>query len=191
MSLATDPVPSSISSKEEGEPSHRASYPQARAADDFSASFPQTTPAKAKAAPGEVVPAEMLDQIMSKVRTEGLALIGEGGVLSQLTKAIIERALEEERSEHLGYEVGDPAGRGSGNSRNGTFPKRVLTDAGPIDLDIPRDRAGTFEPKLVPNGVTAWPVSTRTSSPGTRRACPPATSPARSNGCTASRCRPS
>ena len=96
----------------------------------------------------------MLDQIMSTVRTEGLALIGEGGVLSQLTKAIIERALEEERSEHLGYEVGDPAGRGSGNSRNGTFPKRVLTDAGPIDLDIPRDRAGTFEPKLVPNGVT-------------------------------------
>ncbi len=133
----------------------------------------------------------MLDQIMSKVRTEGLALIGEGGVLSQLTKAIIERALEEERSEHLGYEVGDPAGRGSGNSRNGTFPKRVLTDAGPIDLDIPRDRAGTFEPKLVPNGVTAWPVSTRTSSPGTPPACPPATSPARSNGCTASRCRPS
>lgn len=96
----------------------------------------------------------MLDQIMSKVRTEGLALMGEGGVLSQLTKAIIERALEEERTEHLGYEVGDPAGRGSGNSRNGTFPKRVLTDAGPIDLDVPRDRAGSFEPKLVPNGVT-------------------------------------
>jgi putative transposase len=153
LSLTTDPVPSSISSKEEGEPNHRPSYPQARAADDSSASFPQPTAGgAAKTAPGEIIPAEMLDQIMSTVRTDGLALIGEGGVLSQLTKAIIERALEEERSEHLGYEVGDPAGRGSGNSRNGTFPKRVLTDAGPIDLDIPRDRAGTFEPKLVPNG---------------------------------------
>ena len=75
-------------------------------------------------------------------------------MLTQLTKIILERALEEERSEHLGYERGDPAGRGSGNSRNGTSPKRVLTELGPVDLDIPRDRAGTFEPQLVPKHAT-------------------------------------
>lgn len=91
---------------------------------------------------------------MSTVRAEGLALVGEGGVLAQLTKAILERALEEERTEHLGYQVGDPAGRGSGNSRNGTTPKRLLTDVGPVDVDVPRDRAGTFEPKIVAKGQT-------------------------------------
>ncbi len=74
------------------------------------------------------------------------------GVLTELTKRIMERALDVERTDHLGYERGDPAGRGSGNSRNGTSPKKVLTDAGGIDLDVPRDRNGSFEPKLVPKG---------------------------------------
>src|SRR5258707_4326302 len=91
---------------------------------------------------------------MERVRSEGLELVGDGGVLTQLTKIILERALEEERSEHLGYERGDPAGRRSGNSRNGTTPKRVATELGPVDLDIPRDRAGTFEPKIVPKHAT-------------------------------------
>lgn len=95
-----------------------------------------------------------LDVIMERVRDQNLRLVGEGGVLSLLSKKILERALEEERTEHLGYERGDAAGRGSGNSRNGTTPKRVLTDAGPVDLDVPRDRAGTFEPRIVPTGVT-------------------------------------
>ena len=95
-----------------------------------------------------------LDVIMERVRGQNLCLVGEGGVLSLLSKKILERALEEERTEHLGYERGDAAGRGSGNSRNGTTPKRVLTDAGPVDLDVPRDRAGTFEPRIVPTGVT-------------------------------------
>jgi putative transposase len=93
---------------------------------------------------------EVIDALMAKVHAEGLELVGEGGVLAQLTKVIIERALDEERSFHLGYERGDPAGRNSGNSRNGSSPKRVLTEVGPIDLDVPRDRAGTFEPALVP-----------------------------------------
>jgi transposase-like protein len=91
---------------------------------------------------------------MERVRGQNLCLVGEGGVLSLLSKKILERALEEERTEHLGYERGDAAGRGSGNSRNGTTPKRVLTDAGPVDLDVPRDRAGTFEPRIVPTGAT-------------------------------------
>jgi putative transposase len=66
----------------------------------------------------------------------------------------LERAADEELTDHVGYERGDPAGRGSGNSRNGTTPKTVLTEVGPVHLDMPRDRAGTFEPKIVPKGVT-------------------------------------
>jgi len=103
---------------------------------------------------GELLSPQELDRIMGRVRDQNLRLVGEGGVLSFLSKKILERALEEERTEHLGYERGDPAGRGSGNSRNGTTPKRVLTDAGPVDLDVPRDRAGTFEPRIVPTGAT-------------------------------------
>ena len=121
----------------------RASYPQARAAG-----------AASTATAGGLLSGEALDQLMDHVRSQGLELVGDGGVLAELTKVILERALEEERSDHLGYERGDPAGRGSGNSRNGSFPKRVLTDVGPIDLEIPRDRAGTFEPQIVPKGTT-------------------------------------
>jgi putative transposase len=81
-------------------------------------------------------------------------LLGPNGVLAELTKRILERGLAEELSDHLGYEPGDPGGRGSGNNRNGTTPKTVITEGGPVDLDIPRDRNGTFEPKLVPKGTT-------------------------------------
>lgn len=100
------------------------------------------------------VPAELVEQLMAKVKIEGLELLGEGGVLAELTKQILERALDEELTHDLGYERGDPAGRGSGNSRNGTTPKRVLTEIGAVDLDIPRDRNGDFEPKIVPKGST-------------------------------------
>jgi putative transposase len=81
-------------------------------------------------------------------------LLGPDGLLSELTRAVMERALGAELTDHLGYEPHDPAGRGSGNSRNGSYPKRVLTDLGAVDLAVPRDRSGTFEPKLVPKGVT-------------------------------------
>lgn len=80
--------------------------------------------------------------------------MGEGGLIPELTKRILERAMEEELTDHLGYERGDPAGRGSGNSRNGTTPKRVTTEVGPVDLDIPRDRNSTFEPVIVAKGAT-------------------------------------
>jgi transposase-like protein len=102
------------------------------------------------ARPEPVLSPEALDELMAKVEANGLELLGPDGVLAQLTKVVIERALEEERTHHLGYEKGDPAGRGSGNSRNGTYPKTVLTDIGAVDLDVPRDRNGTFEPQLVP-----------------------------------------
>lgn len=102
----------------------------------------------------QVLPAEALDELMSQVREGGLELLGERGVVAQLTKRILERALEEELTGHLGYERWAVAGRGSGNSRNGTTPKRVLTEVGAVDLDVPRDRAGSFEPKIVPKGAT-------------------------------------
>jgi putative transposase len=91
---------------------------------------------------------------MAKARTDGVELLGDGGLLAELTKKILERALDEELTDHVGYDRGDPAGRGSGNSRNGTTPKRVLTEIGAVDLDVPRDRAGSFEPRIVPKGTT-------------------------------------
>ena len=71
-------------------------------------------------------------------------------------KALIERALGAELSDHLGYEKGDPAGRGSGNSRNGTSAKTILTEDGEIDNAMPRDRAGSFEPLLIAKGQTRF-----------------------------------
>lgn len=104
--------------------------------------------------PGGMLPPGLVDELMERVATEGIELVGEGGLLAELTKRLLERALDEELTDHLGYERGDRAGRGSGNSRNGTTPKRVLSEVGPIDLEIPRDRNSTFEPRIVPKGST-------------------------------------
>jgi putative transposase len=94
---------------------------------------------------------EILDELMAGYeRPEDL--LGEEGLFKHLKKALLERALGAELSEHLGYEKGDPSGRGTGNSRNGYSPKTVLADDGEIDLAVPRDRNGTFEPVLVPKG---------------------------------------
>jgi putative transposase len=89
---------------------------------------------------------------MAQVDREGLRLTGSGGFLPELIKAVLERGLATEQTEHLGYEKGDPAGRGSPNSRNGTTLKTVATEVGDIQLDVPRDRLGTFEPRLIPKG---------------------------------------
>jgi len=97
---------------------------------------------------------ELLDELLSGVKTPE-DLLGDGGVFRQLKKALMERALGAELTHHLGYEKGAAsAGRARGNNRNGHSSKTVLTDDGAIDLSIPRDRAGTFEPVLVPKGVT-------------------------------------
>ncbi|MPY30742.1 IS256 family transposase [Streptomyces adustus] len=90
---------------------------------------------------------------MDRADASGAALLGEGGLLTEVTRAVLERALEAEMSGHLGYEKHDPGGRGSGNSRNGTSPKTVLTDAGAVTLAVPRDRNGQFDPKIVPKGA--------------------------------------
>jgi transposase-like protein len=88
-------------------------------------------------------------QLMDRARAEGVSLVGPGGLLAGLTKTALETALESELTEHLGYEPHDPVGHNSGNSRNGTRTKTVHTEVGPVDLDVPRDRAGTFEPRIV------------------------------------------
>jgi len=100
--------------------------------------------------PGSAVPDDVIDAVMARVDAGGLELLGPDGVLAELTKRLLERGLAEELTDHLGYEPGDPAGWGSGNNRNGTSPKTVLTDIGAVELDVPRDRNGTFDPKLVP-----------------------------------------
>ena len=76
-------------------------------------------------------------------------ILGEGGVLKQLTKRLVENALEGEMTEHLGYEPHAPEGKNTGNSRNGKSEKTIHTETGSVEIDVPRDRAGTFEPKLV------------------------------------------
>src|SRR5579863_4136093 len=81
-------------------------------------------------------------------------LLGEDGLFKQLKKALLERALGAELTHHLGYEKGDPAGRGSDNHRNGSYPKTELTEDGAVDLEVPRDRNGTFDPQIVPKGET-------------------------------------
>jgi putative transposase len=99
------------------------------------------------------IKSEVLDELLSGVSSPD-DLMGDEGLFRQLKKALMERALGAELTHHLGYEKGDPAGRGSGNSRNGHSSKTVLTEDGELDLAIPRDRAGTFEPRLVAKGQT-------------------------------------
>src|SRR5437763_548070 len=101
-----------------------------------------------------LVDEELADQLLGKAQAEGVELLGPDGLLSQVTKAVLERALAEEMTGHLGYEKHDPVGRGSGNSRNGMMAKTVLTDVGAVDLAVPRDRHGTFEPRIVRQGQT-------------------------------------
>ena len=96
---------------------------------------------------------EMLDKLMAATDERGLSLTGEGGFLPEMIKAVLERGMQAELTDHLGYEKGDPGGNGSGNSRNGTTPKTVGTEVGDVGLDRPRDRNSTFASSLVPKGA--------------------------------------
>ena len=86
---------------------------------------------------------------LPRARAGGLKLTGEGGLLGKLTKMVVEGALEGELDDHLGYGKHDPAGRNGGNSRNGHRAKTVLTDTGPVEISVPRDRGTSFEPRIV------------------------------------------
>jgi putative transposase len=89
-------------------------------------------------------------ELVRRAREQGLSLTGPDGLLKQLTKTVLETALNEEMTEHLGYEKHDPPGAGTGNIRNGTRAKTVLTEAtGQVEIEVPRDRAGTFSPQIV------------------------------------------
>ncbi len=83
-------------------------------------------------------------------------IIGENGLLKQLTKALLERAMQAEMTEHPGYQKHDPAGNNSGNSRNGATTKTLKGDFGEVPLGTPRDRSGTFEPQIVGKGQTRF-----------------------------------
>jgi transposase-like protein len=122
------------------------------------------TDSVAKRKPGqpiEGVDAELVAKLVEQARTGGLQLTGEGGLLQQLTKRVLESALDGEISDHLGYDKGDPAGNNGGNSRNGVRAKTVLTEIGPVEIEVPRDRDG-FEPTAEQRYTSS--VSTRVIS---------------------------
>jgi putative transposase len=105
-----------------------------------------------RAAVDALVEAGLLDKVLEQADSGELRLIGDGGFLPELVKRVLEAGLAAELTDHLGYEKHDPAGQGSGNSRNGSTPKRLGTEVGDIDLATPRDRNGSFDPQLVGKG---------------------------------------
>ena len=140
-------------------------------------------------------------ELVCSARARGVAMTGPGGMLKALTKTVIETALDEELTDHLGYGKHDSTGRGSGNSRNGARVKTVLTDnVGPVQIEVPRDREGSFDPiivkkrqrrlggvdtivlSLVAKGLTTGEVR-RTSRRSTARRCPRTPSPRSPTGC--------
>src|SRR3954462_12866389 len=109
----------------------------------------EVEPGEPSEASAKSVDDQLIDELVGRAQAEGLQLTGEGGLLQQLTKRLLESALEGEITDHLGYDRHDPAGKNSGNSRNGKRSKTVLTDVGPVEITVPRDRDGSFEPKIV------------------------------------------
>jgi putative transposase len=105
---------------------------------------PNTPPAQPDA-----LDEQLVGQLVEQARASGLQLTGEGGLLQRLTKLVVESAMEGEITDHLGYDKHDAAGKNGANSRNGTRTKTVLTEVGPVPIDVPRDRDGSFEPQIV------------------------------------------
>ena len=115
----------------------------------------QTDEVGPPAVPAAVLPdeggiREWAEHLVARARAEGVDLTGEGGLLTAMVREVLQTGLEVEMAEHLGYEPYDPSGRGSGNNRNGSYPKTVKTEIGDVRLEVPRDREGTFEPVTVP-----------------------------------------
>lgn len=113
-----------------------------------------TIPAREAEAAGrrlaEALDPSVIDALLADARSAGTPIDGADGLLQQMTKAVLERALQAEMTHHLGYENRDPAGAGTGNSRNGGGTKTVSTTTGPVTIRVPRDRNGEFEPRIVP-----------------------------------------
>lgn len=91
----------------------------------------------------------LADELVANAAQRRISLTGEGGLLTALTKQVLQSALEAELAHHLGYDKGDPTARNHANSRNGTTPKTITTEIGQVSVDVPRDRDGSFEPQIV------------------------------------------
>src|ERR1700722_7721514 len=94
------------------------------------------------------LPDAVVDELLAGARSEE-EIVGPGGVLAQLTKRLVERALEVELPDHVGYDRHQEPPGGVGNTRNGSTPKTLLTEHGAVGIDTPRDRDGSFSPKIV------------------------------------------
>jgi putative transposase len=97
----------------------------------------------------DAVDEQLAAQLVAQARERGISLVGPDGLLQRLTRLVLEGALEGELTDHLGYQHRDPAGRNGGNSRNGTRAKTLLTEIGPVQLAVPRDRDASFQPTIV------------------------------------------
>jgi transposase-like protein len=97
----------------------------------------------------EVDQQQLAEQLLAQAKEQGIDLVGPNGLLNQLTANVLETALEAEMTAHIGYEKHDPVGRTGGNSRNGTRSKTVLTEIGPVEIEVPRDTDATFDPQIV------------------------------------------
>ena len=98
---------------------------------------------------------DLIDQLLADYKSPE-DVLGENGLLKQLTKAVLERALKAELSHHLGYEKHSPEGKNNSNTRNGKSQKTLKGDFGTLPIDVPRDRQSRFEPKIVPKGQTRF-----------------------------------
>ncbi len=108
-----------------------------------------TTPPVEEEAGGRAVDEALAQKLVERAREEGVELVGPGGLLADLTKTVLETALEAELEDHLGYPKHAPEGRNKGNSRNGIRSKTVLTDVGEVEIEVPCDREGSFEPQII------------------------------------------
>ena len=98
---------------------------------------------------------ELLDELLKEYKSPD-DMFGSDGLLQQLTKALVERAMQAELTHHLGYEKDSPHGKNTANSRNGSFPKTIKGKRGQVQIDVPRDRAGDYSPKIIRKGQTRF-----------------------------------
>jgi putative transposase len=120
---------------------------------------------------GQSAEQQAATELVRLAKEQGLSLTGPDGLLKQLTKSVLETALNEEMTEHLGYEKHDPAGAGTGNIRNGTRGKTVLTEnTGQVEIEVPRDRVGRSSRRSSRSGNAGSAVSMRSCSRSMPRA---------------------
>jgi putative transposase len=98
---------------------------------------------------------ELLDELLKEYKSPD-DMFGTDGLLQQLTKALVERAMQSELSHHLGYEKNSSEGINTGNSRNGSFPKTIKGKRRQVQIDVPRDRSGQFQPQIIKKGQTRF-----------------------------------